>query len=429
MSTLFAKILLWFLATILITATGFMVIDTYSEYAVPRDRRVARTGVGFLLSEARHVLETEGAPALASHLDRMEAEYGATMVVIDAGGRDIVSGEDRSALMPAADRWFPLIRDGRGFYVYEPDGKGHWFFLEVSPIARLLAPQRLWVIGAVVALCYVLARHLTAPLRGMEHAVERFGQGDFTARLHAERRDELGRLARTLNHMGERIQSLLEGQRTLLHDVSHELRSPLTRLGLAVELAHSGSDRDRALDRIQTEADRLNALVGELLTLSRIDSQMSVPERSAVRLDEILEELQDICSLEASRRRCRLVLDCQKPITFEANKELLRRAVENVIRNALRHAPHDSDVTVTAVQNEHETRIAVRDRGPGVPAESLNRIFEPFYRVDQDRNRETGGSGLGLAIARRAVDSHRGGILARNASPGLEIEIRLPRIL
>lgn len=291
---------------------------------------------------------------------------------------------------------------------------------------EIIAPERLWLIAGVLALCYILARSLTAPLRSLQSVVEHFGRGDFTARSHSDRRDEVGELARTFDGMAQQIQSLLGRQRDLLRDVSHELRSPLTRLSLALQLARSGSDRFQALDRIEREAARLNTLVGELLSLARIESGQSALHRAAVRLDHMLGDVVESCSLEASSRGCRLRLTSEAPVTIEADEELIRRAMENVICNAVHYSPKDTEISVIIDQDPEAVRIRIRDFGPGVPAESLGRIFDPFWRVDQDRSRETGGTGLGLAIARHAVQAHGGRILVRNVDPGLEVEVRLP---
>jgi two-component system sensor histidine kinase CpxA len=279
--------------------------------------------------------------------------------------------------------------------------------------------------AANLALCYVLARHLTAPLGAFQRAVERFGKGDFTARVGLSRRDELGQLARTFDHMAEQIQTLLESQRHLLRDISHELRSPLTRLAIAIELARAEGDKTHPLDVIEREANRLNELVGELISLARFENRQTAPQLAPVHLQTMLEDIIEICSVEASARNCRLVLDSEADQTLEADEELLRRAVENIVRNAVRHAPPGSDITLSLNAAGGTVRIRVRDRGPGVPPDLLMRIFEPFYRIDSDRNRATGGAGLGLAIAKRAVEVHGGRIGARNSEPGLEIEIEM----
>jgi two-component system sensor histidine kinase CpxA len=226
--------------------------------------------------------------------------------------------------------------------------------------------------------------------------------------------------------MAGRIQNLVASERRLLLDISHELRSPLARLGVAIELARSGENRDAALDRIQNESDRLNALVGELLQATRAEVDPSALRAQPVRLDDLLATVVSDCSIEASARRCSLHLDGPRPVTVSGDPELLRRAVENIIRNAIRHAPPLSVVDISLARDTTGARIQVRDYGPGVPDEALGRIFDPFYRVQQDRNRDSGGVGLGLAIARRAVDLHKGTLRARNANPGLLVEMDLP---
>jgi two-component system, OmpR family, sensor kinase len=422
MRKLFAKILLWFLATMVITAAGFILIDFFGfSGSAASQRRSAQ----FFLAEARHIYEKEGREGLSGYLQRIEMGPAVRAFLVDPHGHDVQSGADRTDLMAKVNgARMPFVRHDSSFFFYVTDSDGFCFFME--PEVGSLWVQRSWLLVAIVALCYVLARHLTAPLRGLQHAVESFGKGDFRARSSSHRRDELGQLARTFDRMAERIQTLVERQRVLLRDISHELRSPLTRLGLAVELARSRPDKETALNTIDREVDRLNMLVGEVLSLARLDSHEPVLQRSSMRLDEMLEDLVDACSVEAEERHCSLIYRPGSLIMIDANEELVRRALENVVRNAVRYAPEKTDVTVTAEQSQGMTTIRIRDAGPGVPEESLTRIFEPFYRVDHDRNRETGGTGLGLAIALRAVESHGGSILARNIHPGLEIEIRLP---
>ncbi len=279
----------------------------------------------------------------------------------------------------------------------------------------------------VVLLSYVLALHLTSPLRRLQKAVEQFGRGDFSARVKSRRRDELGQVARTFDQMADRMQTLLAAERRLLLDISHELRSPLARLAVAVELARSGEDREAALNRIEKEADRLNSLVGELLQVTRAEGDPRSLRDEAVRLDELLRDLVDDCSVEAKARDCRIELKANPPAQVRGDRELLRRAIENVIRNAIRHAPRETPVEVS-LSKDGCASIRIRDYGPGVPEEHLPRIFDAFYRVETDRNRGSGGVGLGLAIARRAVELHKGRIVARNSAPGLTVEIDIPAV-
>jgi len=226
--------------------------------------------------------------------------------------------------------------------------------------------------------------------------------------------------------MAGRIETLLAAERRLLLDVSHELRSPLARLGVAVELARSGADVNVNLDRIQKESDRLNSLVGQLLQVTRAEGDPSLLHREPVRVDELVQQLVDDSAIEAKAHGCDLHYDVRQPVTVNGDPELLRRAVENVIRNAIRYAPRDTAVEVSLARNNGTAVLDVRDRGPGVPEDALPRIFDAFYRVDSDRARSSGGVGLGLSIARRAIELHKGLIRARNAQPGLEVEMQLP---
>lgn len=308
------------------------------------------------------------------------------------------------------------------------DGR-YWYFFAVSDVevgTWFLQWDHVFVLLAAVLLCYWLALHLTEPVRQLQRAVERFGRGDLSARVGSKRRDELGQLARTFDRMAGRIETLLHAERRLLLDISHELRSPLARLGVAVELARSGADLESNLNRIQKESDRLNSLVGQLLQVTRAEGDPSVLRREPVRVDELVQQLVDDSSIEAQAHGCKLQYTGGQAVIVEGDPELLRRAVENVIRNAIRFAPRESAVEVSLARNNGKAVLDVRDRGPGVPDEALPRIFDAFYRVESDRARTSGGAGLGLSIARRAVELHKGAIRARNAQPGLEVEMELP---
>ncbi len=425
MRSLFARILLWFLATTAVTVTGLIVTRWLSLNAAPGQQSPFTRMVPFLLVEARHAYETGGQPALAELMQRMQQVYEVQGIFTDASGRDLLTGEDRSDLLRIF-RGRSFWRIGRNQVMVarrSEDGRYCFFFPVIYRRLGnwILMPQDLWLIGAVVLLCYWLAAHLTEPVRRLQKAVERFGQGDLSTRFETGRRDELGELARTFNRMADRIQTLLAAERRLLLDISHELRSPLARLGVAVELARSGEDRGGALDRIQKEADRLNSLVGELLQVTRAEGDPASLHFEPVRLDELVRDIVETNRIEVTARGSELKLDIEAAAEIQGEPELLRRAIENVIRNAIRHAPAGTAVAVTVKGRS----ILVRDYGPGVPEQDLARIFDPFYRVENDRNRASGGAGLGLAIARRAVELHKGTIRARNADPGLLVKIEL----
>ena len=257
-------------------------------------------------------------------------------------------------------------------------------------------------------LCYWLAFYLTRPVRKLQKAVERFGRGDLSARAESVRRDELGQLARTFDRMADRIETLLAAERRLLLDISHELRSPLARLGVAIELARSGDDTD---SRAQShpEGIRPPQLAGGPTAPG--DARRGRPRLAAPRSGPpgptgaaTGGRFRD----RSGGARLRVGIRTAEAVTVAGDEELLRRAVENVIRNAIRYAPRDTAVEVKLARDNGRAVVEVRDHGPGVPEDALPRLFDPFYRVESDRNRTSGGIGLGLSIARRAIELHKG---------------------
>jgi signal transduction histidine kinase len=422
MRSLFGKILIWFWFTLAITVVGSAFISALNVNRNDSDERapVARL-VTFQLEEARTAYETGGRPGLQSFLDTLHRVYDAKGILTDENGRDLLTNEDRSYLIRHVRRraLYQFFRTGDATVARRSDDEKYWFFFIVPRAgvgAWFLLPDHLFVMAAAVLLCYLLAYYLTAPVRQLEKAVERFGGGDLSARVGSMRQDELGQLARTFDRMANRIETLVTAERRLLLDISHELRSPLARLGVAVELARSGENLDAALNRIQKESDRLNALVGQLLQVTRAEGDPSSLRRHHVQLDQLVQQLVDDSLIEAAAHGCELKFEKREPVKVEGDPELLRRAIENVIRNAIRYSPR-------------ETAVEVRDHGPGVPEEALPRLFDAFYRVETDRNRNSGGIGLGLSLARRAIELHKGAIRAKNAQPGLEVEMELPAAL
>lgn len=425
MRSLFAKILLWFLATIVAAFVSFNLIEWRFDDAM-RHAPMVRA-FRFQAREAREAYESGGPKALRWDLDRIQGIFQADAYLTDPNGRDLVTGDDRRALIRSG--LLSWLRRNRSVIARRTSDGKYWFILSIPEegAARyVLPPEQLLVMLAVLVLCYLLARYLTSPLRSLQTALERFGHGDFAARTESTRRDELGELARTFDRMAERIQNLVAAERRLLLDISHELRSPLARLGVSIELARSGENRDAALDRIQKEADRLNTLVGGLLQSTRAEVDPNSIRARRVRLDELIAEVVNDCAIEANARGCTLDLEADGAIQMPGDPELLRRAAENVIRNAIRYAPAQTSIEVRLSHTGKNAHLEVRDYGPGVPEEALTRIFEPFYRVEGHRNRESGGVGLGLSIAHRAVELHKGKLRATNAHPGLRIEIDLP---
>ncbi len=433
MRSLFAKILGWFLLTLVTTLAATVVTSllTYHPYASNRPAPFSLL-LSLEMSEARHAWEESGPAELKETLARIARVTRAREIIFaDSTGKDVLTGENHADLMKEARSWTRFPFSGRGgttFARFAADGK-YAMFVVTAPrflLSSLLQPAYLWVLALSALLCYALAYNLTSPLRRLQGAVIRFGRGDLDARAQESRHDEFGELAGEFNRMAERIQTLLDAERRLLLDVSHELRSPLARLSVAVELARSGESPALPLDRIQKEADRLNALISQMLEVTRVEGDPASRKLARVRLDELIHGLVDDCSIEAKARGCDLTMNNPPSIAVEGDGELLRRAIENVMRNAIRHAPPESTIEVALENGAGRAKVRVRDYGPGVPEESLPRLFDPFYRVDTDRNRGSGGVGLGLSIAKRAVELHHGSLRASNAQPGLLVEIELP---
>jgi two-component system sensor histidine kinase CpxA len=432
MNSLFAKILLWFWCTLAITLVGSAFISALNvnRNASDRESPAARL-VTFQLEEARSAYETGGRPALQGFLETLQRVYHAQGVLTDENGRDVLTNQDRSDLMQRARRRhaLPFLRV-RNDTVAQVAGDGRYWFFFLVPRTSIgmwfLTPDHLFFGAATILLCYWLALHLTSPARALQKAVERFGRGDFSARTTSQRRDELGQLSRAFNRMADRIETLLAAERRLLLDISHELRSPLARLGVAVELARSGDNLDSTLNRIQKESDRLNSLVGQLLQVTRAEGDPSLLRGDPIRLDELVQQLVSDAHIEAEARGCGIEYEARGPLLVEGDPELLRRAVENVLRNAIRYSPPDSIIEISVERQEARAVVRIRDFGPGVPEEALPRLFHAFYRVESDRDRNSGGTGLGLSIARRAIELHNGTIRARNAHPGLEVILELP---
>jgi len=277
--------------------------------------------------------------------------------------------------------------------------------------------------------CYLVIRYLTKPLNNLGQAAASIAEGRLETRVDPslkERRDEIADLARNFDRMAERIEALITGQRRLLGDVSHELRSPLSRLIVALGLVKQGpvEEASENLERIGLEARRLDTLIGQLLALTRIDSGVDRGSPAPFDLTNLVQEVANDGDFEARARNRSVVIRQADACTLTGFEEVLRSAVENVVRNAIRHTAEGTAVEVSLQTGNSRALIRVRDYGPGVPESMLSEIFLPFRRV---ANGNSEGAGLGLAIAERAVNVHRGIIRALNAPQGgLMVEINLP---
>ena len=383
------------------------------------------------LESARGALASGGPKALKAYLTSLDRVFtGSTHYLLDPQGVDVLTGEKRAELLPPAPRteW---RTHANGYYIKaqrSPDGQ-YWIvntgLSENRPHLWTFLPYYFLVIGATVVLCWLASVSVVSPIRRIAASIAHFGKGNLSVRVNTRRQDEIGQLGRSFNQMAERLERLIVSEKRLLGDISHELRSPLARLKFAIKLARTSADSKAALDRIEKDVDRITSLVADIVEINFIECGPVVEGAEIVRAADIVDEVLRDCQVEAEMRGCRIAVSGHLSGQIKGNGELLRRAVENVLRNAIRHSPEHSSIEVSIAEDSDAATITIRDYGPGVPEDALTRIFEPFFRVDEARDAMSGGSGLGLSIAKQAVQVHQGTITAENASPGLRVKITI----
>lgn len=440
MGRLFWKIFLWFCLTLMLIslAVGWAV-KIYVEMSDNEFREEVPLTQVTALAVA---IEQSGREQARGLLMRLHQEIRHPIFVLDSDGQDILrprlpprlenllSRRDRHPdRFVSREAWTP---EGEKLEVIAPAFKNWRARHQRPPKAPLWLMVSIALLVGLI-LCFWLARYLSRPVIRLSRASRALADGNLQSRVGNQggRRDEIADLAGDFDLMAERIQHLLQSQKQLLSDISHELRSPLARLQVALALARRQNTADpAALDRIERDILRMEALIGELLTLSRLESGPETPLDETIVITPFLEEIIEETRIEAAARKCKIELQCNMSESVKGNTELLRRAVENVIRNAILYTAANSLVEISVNRLEDRIRISVCDRGPGVPEPSLNTLFDPFFRTDSARERRTGGHGLGLAIARRSVEIHGGLISAQNRTdgPGLCIHLELPTL-
>jgi two-component system, OmpR family, sensor kinase len=401
-----------------------------------------------LYSRAAQAFEAGGGEGLKQWIQELSPPaLRERTFVLDSDGRDLLErplpstpnrarvARGRTATVPIGRSLMLVGADGRTFRVIVTPGPfrgpARRFGELELPGVRAATLIIALVVSAVI--CFFLARYLTAPVDRLRDASRRIAAGDLNVRVLPSlkgRKDDLGLLAADFDAMAERLRSLLESKQQLLRDVSHELRSPLARLQLALSLAQRG-DTGTAdnLARIGREADRLEQLIARALLLTRLERPALGIESERLDVAALLEEIVADVAIEADARGSRVDLKTAGTLELMGDREALRSAFENVLRNAVRYSPTGSQLSVHAQRSAASIEVEIEDQGPGVPEKDLALIFEPFYRVDASRDRAEGGEGLGLAIAARAVALHHGSIAARNRQPaGLTVRIVLPAL-
>ena len=382
------------------------------------------------LESARNILQSSGDAALKKYLESLNGIFGGAHYLLNGAGTDLLSGEDRSDMLPEAPavksrtarhgHWEITHRSGDGKYWFAAEGQ------ERPPRIWSFLPYYFLVIGATGILCWIAAAGVISPIRRIATSIALFGQGNLSVRVETDRDDEIGQLGRSFNEMADRLERLIVSERRLLADISHELRSPLARLKFAMKLARTSSDSTTALERIERDVDRIASLVADIVEINVVEDDPALQDKREICVHDVISEVVRDCRVEAEIRGCVIEVNGDVCGPVHGNPELLRRAVENVLRNGIRYSPEKSSIELSLSENPDEATISIRDFGPGVPDKALTRIFDPFFRVEEARNTNGGGSGLGLSIAKRAVHLHRGSITAENATPGLRVTIVIP---
>ncbi|KQQ40383.1 histidine kinase [Duganella sp. Leaf126] len=304
-----------------------------------------------------------------------------------------------------------------------------------GPMGPRFQPITPWVplVAAVLAsllFSFLLAWYFSRPIRALRQAFDAAAGGDLSPRFAnaaGMRGTELNDLGRDFDRMTARLRSLIDGQTRLLHDVSHELRSPLARLQAAIGLAHQQPDKMAAsMERVERESVRMDKLVGELLTLARLEAGAIKASQEDISMADLLDQIADDARFEATSQQRSVAQEGEADVIVVGQTDLLGRAIENVVRNAIKHSPAGGEVLLQAQALPDQGKLAIRvlDRGPGVAADELDTIFQPFSRAS---SASTEGHGLGLAIAQHVIEAHGGAIRASNREGGgLSVEIILP---
>jgi two-component system, OmpR family, sensor histidine kinase CpxA len=433
------------------------------------------------LNEAVQAYQTGGEEGARKYVRSVRDSQHVRLYLFDEQGRELLGRQPPEWIVRAergkahtADTFWGRLKPMQVLRetTTAADGHGYTLVTELPPEQHtLFGPHGVPGLGILIAIissglvCSILARYLTSPIVQLRAATQKLASGDLTARAGvpgSRRGDEMAELMRDFDRMAERLENLVNAQSRLLTDISHELRSPLARLNVALELARqrSGTDARSALDRIDRETNRLNELIQRLLTIARLEAGGESIEKSPVHLEHIIREITRDAAFEAQSRHCQVESAIVDDCVVMGSPSLLHSAIENVVRNAVRYTDEDTSVEVRleqgvslpntglpnsgsqraglekaevrepALQKESsrpEAVVRVTDSGPGVPEDALDKLFRPFYRIDDARGRQTGGVGLGLAITDRAVRLHGGTIRVSNRPQGgLMVEIRLP---
>jgi two-component system sensor histidine kinase CpxA len=453
MPRLFVKIFLSFWATVVVIGFSLVLAFVLQPANVPSKWHAVLTDTTrYFGTAAVRAFERGGAPAALGYIHALSDDAHIHGCVFDASG-DPLAGESCAELSGLAARVVhgdPSPQDMRrglariAVFVMGPDGRtfiyasellaGPGAALGVSPEVVLLRAGVAFIVSGL--LCYLLTRYLTAPILRLRATAQLISAGQLGMRAETKlelRRDEFGDLVRDFNLMASKTENLISSQRQLMYDVSHELRSPLARMNVALDLLRRRVGEDSALIHMETDLQKLNEMITRLLTVAKLDAADALQSHVRVNLTELVASIAVDAEFEAQEKGNRVIVAPEADLVVLGDPNLLRSAVENVLRNAMRYTRPGTAVEVvlraTEAINSNEAIIAVRDHGNGVPEDELINIFKPFYRVTDGRASESTGAGLGLAITERIVTLHEGRIRAINEpGGGLRIDMVFPRL-
>lgn len=455
MRSLFLKIFLYFLLIILLVTASVVVLTYFRDQEFPplAHQSFSRRAITEYGREAIRAFETAGVPAVDQYTERLLRESGIELIIFNEQIQLLSRRTIQRRIYNMAARArrsgevvMPMEGVHNGIAATVKAGSGNDYVVVISLPTRssprnlyrmmthgFLGVQLLLLLAITALVCFVLARSLAAPISRLRQATYRFASGDLATRIGDQIRgkNELAGLARDFDHMATKIEALISDQQQLLRDLSHELRSPLARLTVALEMARQPSStqaHDKSLDRIALEAERMNEMIGQLLGLTRMTSGLSKQHFAPVDLQDLLQKLVLDADYEAAARQCRVFFESSGSAVITGSEELLAQALENVIRNAVKYTAEAGEVRVALGSQGRLWEVRVSDQGHGVPAAALEKIFDPFYRIADARDRQSGGTGIGLAIAKSAIALHGGSIRAENQlQGGLLVTILIPK--
>ncbi len=449
---LYLRIFLAFWAVIVLSLSAVVLLNLQLEadqQAVSAtDQRVNRFADG-LTRRAQAVLNQRGPGALARWArEDQRRPRRINVLVVDESGNELLDRTLPRPMRRPVEAWVEdrttAVDLDLTYPAHEISHPSHGRFLLVLVppprplVLRVIGPLGPWgllIAGAIFSglICLLLARSITRPVQELRRAGDALGQGTLSARVSrnfSSRHDEFGEMARDFNDMAGRIERLINGQQQLLRDVSHELRSPLTRLQMAlslVERSTSPAEQEQRLAKMQVEIHRLDELIGQVLEFSRLRGHLEIT-KEAVDLVALIQEVIAAVNMEAEADDVEIRLKAPSRIDIRGSHEWLRRAFENVLRNAIRHSPTGGDIEIDIRRvDRQQVTLAIADGGPGVPEDDLEAIFEPFVRLTPERSERGLGGGVGLAIARAAAEQHGGNVRAENLQTGgLQVIFTLP---